>query len=188
MKKIWMIWFNHAEKKNNPLCQTVKKNNCIFSQIREKFVNFWRWGYSGIYIFLDQWFCPCPVLIVKMSLTNVRLQIEYQGIANRFEYELRQEMEEKKRLEDEKSRRKIAFKEKTAIFQWCGHHTVKNPLWPSSSTSPSPNHPIFDFLFIVFAYLGDKMSTIIPLVCIVFVDVYLSGLLKEKKNVITILE
>ncbi|XP_050545526.1 EF-hand domain-containing protein D2 homolog [Daktulosphaira vitifoliae] len=44
-------------------------------------------------------------------------KIEYQGIANRFEYELRQEMEEKKRLEDEKSRRKIAFKEKTAIFQ-----------------------------------------------------------------------
>ncbi|XP_025420466.1 EF-hand domain-containing protein D2 homolog [Sipha flava] len=44
-------------------------------------------------------------------------KIEYQGIANRFEYELRQEMEEKKRLEDEMSKRKIAFKEKSAIFQ-----------------------------------------------------------------------
>ncbi|VVC28543.1 EF-Hand 1, calcium-binding site,EF-hand domain pair,EF-hand domain [Cinara cedri] len=44
-------------------------------------------------------------------------KIEYQGIANRFEYELRKEMEEKKRLEDELSKRKIAFKEKTAIFQ-----------------------------------------------------------------------
>ncbi|KAF0763590.1 EF-hand domain-containing protein D2 [Aphis craccivora] len=44
-------------------------------------------------------------------------KIEYQGIANRFEYELRQEMEEKKRSEDEMSKRKIAFKEKTAIFQ-----------------------------------------------------------------------
>lgn len=44
-------------------------------------------------------------------------KIEYQGIANRFEYELRQEIEEKKRSEDEMSKRKIAFKEKTAIFQ-----------------------------------------------------------------------
>ncbi|XP_050430161.1 EF-hand domain-containing protein D2 homolog [Adelges cooleyi] len=44
-------------------------------------------------------------------------KIEYQRQANRFEYELRQETEEKKRLDDEKSRRKIAFKEKAAIFQ-----------------------------------------------------------------------
>lgn len=45
------------------------------------------------------------------------LQIEELRRGSKFEDEIRQEKEERRREEEEKAQRKIAFKEKAAIFQ-----------------------------------------------------------------------
>lgn len=49
--------------------------------------------------------------------TELIFQIQQLNRSNKFEDEIRQEQEERKKAEEERQQRKLAFKEKAAIFQ-----------------------------------------------------------------------